>query len=130
MSLIHRVWNDETGAVVSAEAVMVGSIVVVGATVGLKTASNAVNDELTEVAHAIRSLDQSYHYEGFKTDRAFTASSTYTQRPVEESLRELCGDEDAAAESEEAAATPRILEPTPPEDPVEADAVEAETPSA
>ena len=128
MSLFKRLWNEETAAVVSAEAVMVGSIVVVGATVGLKTASTAVNEELTDVAHAIRSLDQSYHYDGFKTNRAFTASSSFTQRPVADSLRDLCGTADATDVSDDTSAEvkkPQLLEPTPPEEPEEAEAPSA-----
>ncbi len=126
MSYLARLWNDESGAVLSAEAVMVGTIGVVAATTGLKMASTAVHDEMSEVAHAIRSLDQSYSYEGYQTERAFTASSSYRQRDVQESLKELCGDEDnqdaaldAADESAdvEESTTGRLLTPTPPEDP-------------
>ena len=131
MSYFTRLWNDETGAVLSAEAVMVGTIGVVAVSAGLKMASSAVHDEMTEVAHAIRSLDQSYSYEGYQTERAFTASSSYRQRDVEESLKDLCGNTDgqeappdavdeSAADNE--SATGRLLTPTPPEDPSNEDA--------
>ncbi|MFN0196022.1 MAG: hypothetical protein ACKVT0_04710 [Planctomycetaceae bacterium] len=130
MSYLTRLWNDETGAVLSAEAVMVGTIGVVAVSAGLKMASSAVHDEMTEVAHAIRSLDQSYSFEGYQTERAFTASSSYRQRDVEESLKDLCGDEgdktptpvDEESSVDDKPSTGRLLTPTPPEDPSNEDA--------
>lgn len=91
MRTLHELWRDESGAVLSAEVVLLGTLGVIGATVGLSALSKSVNDELTELAFAIRSLDQSYGYEGMKGCRAWTAGSSYVQQPVEESLAELCG---------------------------------------
>lgn len=91
MKLLRTLWNDECGAILSAELVMVGTLGVVGVTVGLATVSEAVNGELTEFAMAIRSLDQSYCVEGQSSRRAWTAGSSYIQQDVEESLAELQG---------------------------------------
>lgn len=90
MRTLHDLWRDESGAVLSAEVVLLGTLGVIGATVGLSALSKSVNDELTELAFAIRSLDQSYGYEGMQGCRAWTAGSSYVQQPVEESLAELC----------------------------------------
>jgi Flp pilus assembly pilin Flp len=92
MQLLNALWRDETGAVLTAETVLVGSVAVLGVTVGLSTVATAVNDELTEMGFAIRSLDQSYGFAGHSSCRAWTAGSYYTQPRVEDSLAELCGE--------------------------------------
>ena len=91
MKLLRTFWIDECGAILSAELVMVGTLGVIGMTVGLATVSEAVNEELQEFAMAIRSLDQSYCVEGRTGCRAWTASSCYQQQDVEETLAELQG---------------------------------------
>ncbi len=47
------------------------------------------------MSYAFRSLDQSYHYEGFSSGSAWTAGSGYVQPPVEESVAELRAKVDA-----------------------------------
>ena len=83
MQLFSQLWRDETGAILSAEAVTVGTVTVVGATVGLKMTADSVNDELGEMAQAFRGLDQSYSVKGYRSDRAWTASSGYQQPALE-----------------------------------------------
>jgi len=90
MTLLKKFWSDEAGLVMSAELVVLGTVGVLGATVGLSAASTAINDELVEFSHAIRSLDQSYHVEGHQSCRAWTASSSYRQQDVEISRADLC----------------------------------------
>ncbi len=89
MSLWNAFFTDESGFVVSSEAILVGTVGVVGATVGLSAASKAINDELAEAAFAIRSLNQSYSFQGTSSPNAWTAGSQYTQPPVDESLKQL-----------------------------------------
>jgi hypothetical protein len=91
MKMLRALWRDEAGAVLSAEMVMVGTLGVIGASVGLAAVSKSVNDELTELALAFRSLDQSYCVEGQEGCCAWTAGSCFRQRPVEESLADLQG---------------------------------------
>lgn len=89
MSLWCKFWEDEAGAVVSAELVAVSTVAVVGGTVGLTQLRTSVNRELEEMAFSVRSLDQSYsvpgHYSGF----AWTAGSCYTQPDVQLGYSEL-----------------------------------------
>lgn len=92
MQLLKALWRDEAGAILTAEAVLVGSVAVLGVTVGLSTVATAVNDELKEFGYAIRSLDQSYGFVGQSSCRAWTAGSYYTQPKVEVALAELCGE--------------------------------------
>lgn len=96
MKLLTNFWRDEAGLVMSAELVMLGTVGVIGATVGISAASTAINDELVEFSHAIRSLDQSYEVQGHTSCRAWTASSSYRQQDVEKSLADLCGQIDKA----------------------------------
>ncbi len=92
-------WNDENGLVLSSEIVLLGTMGVVGATVGLNKLSTAVNEEMTEMAYAIRSLDQSYSYNGFCGRGGWVAGSSYRQQDVEISLKELCAIEAHDAEN-------------------------------
>ncbi|MEZ6051419.1 MAG: hypothetical protein R3B91_06670 [Planctomycetaceae bacterium] len=89
MHLLKQLWRDEAGYVLSAEAVTVGAVGVLGATVGLSAVSESVNKELTETAYAIRSLDQSYCVPAQKGCGAWTAGSCYTQPDVEQARADL-----------------------------------------
>jgi hypothetical protein len=75
--------------VLSSELVLVGTLGVVGATVGLNAVSDSINLECVDFARAMRSLDQSYEVRGVEGCGAWTAGSAYHQAPVEESLAEL-----------------------------------------
>lgn len=92
MQLVNDLWHDEYGLILSAEAVMVGTVGVLGAVVGLNMVSTAVDEELKEFAFAIRSLDQSYGYVGHQSCRAWSAGSSYRQQDVQVSLNDLCAD--------------------------------------
>jgi len=61
---MRKLWNDECGAVVSAELVMVMTILGLGMIVGLKTLQSAVGTEMGDVAQAIGKTDQSFNYSG------------------------------------------------------------------
>ncbi len=91
MQLVKDLWQDEHGLILSAEAVTIGTLGVLGAVVGLNMASTAVDEELKEFAFAIRSLDQSYGYVGHQSCRAWSAGSSYRQQDVQVSLNDLCG---------------------------------------
>ena len=90
MHLFSRLWKDEHGILLSAEAVVVGTVAVVGLTAGLSVVTKSVNEELQDVAFAIRSLDQSYSIPAQESCGAMTAGSCFKQEPVEKSLDELC----------------------------------------
>ena len=89
MNLFAKLWRDEAGVLLSAEAVVVGTVAVVGLTTGLTVVAKAVNEELQDVAFAIRSLDQSYSIPAIEGCGARTAGSSFTQEPVKKSLAEL-----------------------------------------
>ena len=89
MSFWMSFWQDEGGAVVSAELAAIGTVAVIGGTAGMNALGHSVNSELRETAYAIRSLDQSYTVAGAVSSRGWKAGSSYTQPAVEKSLAEL-----------------------------------------
>jgi Flp pilus assembly pilin Flp len=63
--MLKKLWQDETGAVISAELVLVLTILVIGIIVGLSEVASAVNTELNDISNAIGALDQSFFFTGF-----------------------------------------------------------------
>lgn len=59
-------WRDDAGFIVSAELVLLGTLLVVGLITGLACVQEALIGEYQDVAGAIRSLDQSYAYSGMQ----------------------------------------------------------------
>ena len=112
MNLLNKLWRDESGMILSAETVLVGTIGVIGVSAGLHAVGKAVNKELTDVAFAVRSLDQSYSYPGISKCGAKTAGSTFQQQPVAEVLRDLCQEIDRFEKTNEA--RPDGAKPSPP----------------
>ena len=90
MRVANELWQDECGLILSAEAVTVGTLGVLGAVVGLNTASTAVDEELKDFAYAIRSLDQSFGFAGRESCKAWSAGSSFQQQDVQVSLNDLC----------------------------------------
>lgn len=77
--MLRTLLNDEAGFIVSAELVLVATILVIGLIVGLSEVQHAVVAELNDVAEAIGSLNQSYLSSGFaafKADGTTVKSST------------------------------------------------------
>ncbi|MGD9854687.1 MAG: hypothetical protein AB7U20_07020 [Planctomycetaceae bacterium] len=89
IGLLQQLWRDDDGYLLSAEAVTVGTVGLVGATVGISAVSRSVNDELTEAAYAIRCLDQSYSIAEQRGIGAWTAGSKFVQPSLEISRAEL-----------------------------------------
>ncbi len=61
---IARLFNETDGAIVSAEIILVMTILVLGTIVGLKSVRDSVVSELADVAQAIANVNQSYCYSG------------------------------------------------------------------
>ena len=89
MKLFWELWNDESGLIMSAETVTLGTVGVLGSIVGLNAVGSAINGEFKEMASAIRSLDQSYAFRGHRSCNAWTAGSCYVQPDVQQSLAEI-----------------------------------------
>ncbi len=63
--MLRALLNDEAGFIVSAELVLIATLLVIGMIVGLSQIQHAVVQELNDVAGAIGSLNQSYSFTGF-----------------------------------------------------------------
>lgn len=60
-----KLWNDEDGVILSAELVLIGTILVMGLIVGLANLQDAVVGELNSLGNAIGGSSQSYPATGF-----------------------------------------------------------------
>ncbi|MCA9059098.1 MAG: hypothetical protein KDA85_11380 [Planctomycetaceae bacterium] len=83
--MLKALWNDEAGVILSAELVLVGTILVLGMVVGLVELQCAVVAELSDLSSAIGNLSQSYKTSGFRSakqggDKARTYGASYTDR--------------------------------------------------
>lgn len=63
-TLIHAIWNDEAGFIVSAELILISTIATLAIVVGLSEVSLAVNQELGDVASAFGYVNQGFRYQG------------------------------------------------------------------
>jgi hypothetical protein len=70
-------WNDEHGVIISAELIIILSILVLAMVVGLATLRDAVVTEMADVGAAIGTQDQSYRFTGVVAHAAATAGSTF-----------------------------------------------------
>ena len=78
--MLRQLINDEAGFIVSAELVLIATIVVIGLIVGLSEVQHALVTELNDVADAVGKLNQSYFYSGFSKDKSFTGGvSAFTR---------------------------------------------------
>jgi Flp pilus assembly pilin Flp len=102
LNLLNKLRQDENGVILSAELVIIGSLLVVGMITGLTCLQQSVNGELRDVAGAIGSLDQSYAFSAHRKPGtngqccAWTAGSSFTncERKQEECVNDVVGCQD------------------------------------
>ncbi len=70
--MMRALLHDESGFIVSAELVLIATILVIGLIVGLSSIQHAVVAELNDVGDAIGQLNQSYWFTGFSSEKSFT----------------------------------------------------------
>ncbi len=63
--MMKSLWNDESGVILSAEIVLIGTILVLGMIVGLVELQCAVIAELSDLSSAFGNFDQSFQISGF-----------------------------------------------------------------
>jgi Flp pilus assembly pilin Flp len=80
-TMISRFWSEEDGAIVSAEIVLVASILVLGMIVGLAALRDAVVTELADVAQAIANVDQSFSFASVTGHHSFTGGGVFNDTP-------------------------------------------------
>lgn len=78
MKHFRRLWEDDAGFVISAELVLVATIVVIGMIIGLVFVRNQVVQELVDVAQAIGNINQSYAFGGILArGKAFVGGAAF-----------------------------------------------------
>jgi len=75
--MLRNFWNDQNGFLVSAELVLVATILVIGLIVGLVEVQAAIIHELDDVACAIGSLNQSFSFAGTVTTKGLHVIRTF-----------------------------------------------------
>ena len=68
--MVKNFLNDENGAIVSIELVLIVTIAVLALIVGWSEVAVAVNSELNDISNAVGAMNQSYAYTGFKANTA------------------------------------------------------------
>ncbi len=100
--MLKTLWNDESGVILSAEIVLIGTILVLGMIVGLVELQCAVIAELSDLSSAFGNLDQSYQISGFASGKgggefkARTNGARYTDLPdacdCDQNMSIVCND--------------------------------------
>jgi hypothetical protein len=65
LNVFTNLYNDDAGFIISAELVLISTIVVLGCMVGLAEVSHGINEELEDMGSAIGSINQSFKFSGF-----------------------------------------------------------------
>ncbi len=97
-----ELWNDDRGFLITAELVVIGTLLVLGLVVGLTSVQTALVSELSDVGQAIGGLDQTYVYRGFSSRstidchlKSFTSGSAFfdTKDACDDGVQSLMCDE-------------------------------------
>ena len=67
--MLKTLWNDEAGVILSAELVLVATILVLGMIVGLVELQCSIVAELSDLSSAFGNLDQTYETSGFGSSK-------------------------------------------------------------
>jgi hypothetical protein len=62
--MLKRLWQDQGGAVVTPEIVLIATVLIIGMMVGLKSVRDAVVTEMADLAQGVSNIDQSFSYSG------------------------------------------------------------------
>ena len=77
MNIFNTLRNDEHGFIVSAELVLIGTILVLGMIVGLTELSYGINEELEDLGSAIGGVNQTYYYNQVSGHRSAVVGSVF-----------------------------------------------------
>ena len=76
-NLFTALINDESGFIISAELVLVSTIVVLGMVVGLSEVALNVNNELEDVGSAFGALNQTYVVKGILGCQGYSSGTEF-----------------------------------------------------
>jgi len=97
--MLRALLRDEAGFIISAELVLVATILVIGMIVGLSEVQHAVVQELNDIGDAIGSLNQSYAFSGFlavKNQGNVAAVKAYTRGSIFTDTVDECDNDQCA----------------------------------
>lgn len=72
--MFTKIWNDENGFVISAEIILVATILIIGLVAGLTSLRDGVIEEMADVGQSIGNADQSFSVSGTQAHSSATAS--------------------------------------------------------
>ena len=75
--MLRALLNDEVGFVVSAELVLIATVLVIGLIVGLSEVQHSVVAELNDVADGIGSVNQGFYYGGLSAKKGHGGYKSY-----------------------------------------------------
>jgi hypothetical protein len=75
--LLQKLWDDDGGALLATEWIIIATILVLGVITGLVAARNAILAELLDFANAVVSLNQSFSTTGQSNCQGSTAGSSF-----------------------------------------------------
>lgn len=76
-TLFARFWIEDHGAILSAEVMLIASVLVIGVIAGLSSLRDSVVTELADLAQALANLNQSYSYSGVTGHHTFTGGGSF-----------------------------------------------------
>jgi hypothetical protein len=82
-NLLQNLIHDDAGFVVSAELILVSTIVVLSLVVGLSEVASAINQELEDVGSAFGSINQSFAFNGYSGCKAHFKGSFFSDNQDE-----------------------------------------------
>ncbi len=92
MSTLYLLWIDETAFIISAEMLLIATIVVLGLIVGLTTVRDTMITELGDTAASLGQINQSFSYGGLTGHSSSLAGSFFndTLDPTASSSSATC----------------------------------------
>jgi Flp pilus assembly pilin Flp len=63
-SCLKQLWDDDEGALLATEWLIMATIPVMGVAAGMTSVRNSVNSELNQFGNSVSALNQSYSYPG------------------------------------------------------------------
>lgn len=86
--------KKEAGFIVSAELVLIATILIIGLTVGMVAIRDAMTAELEDVAEAIGSVDQSFSFDGITMTNAGVTIAIVAGSEFNDTVDNFAGDLD------------------------------------
>ena len=74
--MLKSIWQDDTGAIVSIEIILIITIAVLALIVGWSEVAHAVNTELDDISNAVGKFTQTYQYTGFQSYKTVNGMNT------------------------------------------------------